>query len=143
MFDNERSHIRLCMAGGIQCSNPNCYSSVNLSMGDAYSMRDCQFIKWKAWSSGADSGFQVRGEHLKKLRRAERGANIFGVFRVKNHDFTPKNHIFSNFKGGGVGGGRVPPLNPPLVLPIVDNMLGVDHALCTLNTSFVHFEKKQ
>jgi hypothetical protein len=22
------------------------------------------------------------------------GANIFGVFRVKNHDFTPKNHIF-------------------------------------------------
>jgi hypothetical protein len=28
------------------------------------------------------------------LRRAEGGANIFGVFRVKNHDFTPKNHIF-------------------------------------------------
>jgi hypothetical protein len=28
------------------------------------------------------------------------GANIFGVFRVKNHDFTPKNHIFSNFRGG-------------------------------------------
>ena len=25
---------------------------------------------------------------------------IFGVFRVKNHDFTPKNHIFSNFRGG-------------------------------------------
>jgi hypothetical protein len=24
----------------------------------------------------------------------------FGVFRVKNHDFTPKNHIFSNFRGG-------------------------------------------
>jgi hypothetical protein len=34
--------------------------------------------------------------HLKKLRRAEGGANIFGVFRVKNHDFTPKIHIFSN-----------------------------------------------
>ena len=32
--------------------------------------------------------------HLKKLRRAEGGANIFGVFRMKNHDFTPKNHIF-------------------------------------------------
>ena len=28
------------------------------------------------------------------MRRAEGGANIFGVFRVKNHDFTPKNHIF-------------------------------------------------
>jgi hypothetical protein len=49
--------------------------------------------------TGADPGFQVReGAHLKKLRRAEGGANIFGVFRVKNHDFTPKNNIFSNFK---------------------------------------------
>jgi hypothetical protein len=28
---------------------------------------------------GADPGFQVRGAHLKKLRRAEEGANIFGV----------------------------------------------------------------
>jgi hypothetical protein len=44
---------------------------------------------------GADPGFQVRGgAHLKKLRRAEGGANNFGVFRVKNHDFTPKIHIF-------------------------------------------------
>ena len=37
------------------------------------------------------------GAHLKKLRPAEGGANIFGVFRVKNHDFTPKNHIFFQF----------------------------------------------
>ena len=28
---------------------------------------------------------------------AEGGANIFGVYRVKNHDFTPKNHIFFQF----------------------------------------------
>ena len=46
--------------------------------------------------SGADPGFQVRGAHLKKLHRAEGGAKFFLVFRVKNHDFTPKNHIFSN-----------------------------------------------
>ena len=47
--------------------------------------------------AGADPGFQARGRaHLKKLHRAEEGAKIFGVFRVKNHDFTPKNHIFSN-----------------------------------------------
>jgi hypothetical protein len=74
----------------------------------------------------------------KKLRRAEGGAKDFGVFRVKNHDFTPKNHIysncggrrenfwgisceksrfyakknhiFSNFRGGGT-----PPLDPPLM----------------------------
>ena len=41
---------------------------------------------------GADQGFQVRGggAHLKKLRRSEVGAKIVGVFRVKNHDFTPK-----------------------------------------------------
>jgi hypothetical protein len=39
---------------------------------------------------GADPGFQVRGVHLKKLRRTEGGAKMFGVFRVKNHDFTKK-----------------------------------------------------
>ena len=46
--------------------------------------------------SGADPGFQVRGAHLKTLHRAEGGAKIVGVFRVKNYDFTPKNLIFSN-----------------------------------------------
>jgi hypothetical protein len=30
------------------------------------------------------------GAHFKKLRQAEGGAKIFGVFRVKIHDFTPK-----------------------------------------------------
>ena len=46
--------------------------------------------------SGADPGFQVRGRggaYLKKLRRAEGGAKIFGVFRVKIRDFTPKKQI--------------------------------------------------
>ena len=40
------------------------------------------------------------------------GMKMFGVFRVKNHDFTPKkNHIFSNFRGGAR---RVqPPPSPP------------------------------
>ena len=65
--------------------------------------------------TGADPGFQVRGEggaNVKILRRAEGGAKIVGVFRVKNHDFTQKNLIFSNFRGGG--GRRVRPLDPPL-----------------------------
>jgi hypothetical protein len=31
----------------------------------------------------------------------EGGAKIFGVFRVKNHDFPPKNHIFPILGGGG------------------------------------------
>ena len=53
-------------------------------------------------TTGADPGFQVRGGgggHYKKLRRAEGGAKIFGVFRVKNHDFMPKYHIFFNCRG--------------------------------------------
>jgi hypothetical protein len=48
-------------------------------------------------NAGADPGFQVRGAHLKRNARAEGGANIFGVFRVKNHDFMPKNLIFFQF----------------------------------------------
>ena len=75
-------------------------------------------------SAGADPGFQVKGGALKKISPsggrcekfwgisceksrfydkkiiffpiAEGGAKIFGVFRVKNHDFMPKNHIYSN-----------------------------------------------
>ena len=58
---------------------------------------------------GRIQDFKLGGAHLKKLRRAERGANFFGVFRVNNHDFTPTNLIFSNFRwGGGGGGGREP-----------------------------------
>jgi hypothetical protein len=64
-------------------------------------------------SQGRIQDFKLGGVHLKKLRRAEGGANIFGVFRAKNHDFTPKYHIFSNFRGRAR---RVrPPLDPPLV----------------------------
>ena len=56
---------------------------------------------------GVDPGFQVRGgAHLKLLRRAEGGAKMFGVFRVKN--FTPKKYIFSNFRGGGGGAPGAP-----------------------------------
>ena len=40
---------------------------------------------------------------------------MFGVFRVKNHDFTQKNHIFSNFVGGARRV-RPPPLDPPLII---------------------------
>ena len=39
---------------------------------------------------GRIQDFKLGGAHLKKLRRAEGGAKMFGVFRVKNHDFTPK-----------------------------------------------------
>ena len=52
---------------------------------------------------GRIQDFKLGGGALKKLRRAEGGAKIFGVFRVKNHVFTPKNNIFSNLGGGGGG----------------------------------------
>ena len=44
----------------------------------------------------ADPGFQVRGGALKKIALSGERREKFGVFRVKNHDFTPKNHIFFN-----------------------------------------------
>ena len=49
------------------------------------------------------SAFQARiqdfklgglGANLKKSRGAERGAKMFGVFRVKNHNFTQKKSYF-------------------------------------------------
>jgi hypothetical protein len=45
---------------------------------------------------------------------AEGGAKTFGVFCVENHDFTPKNHIFSNFRGGAHAG--CTPLDLPLII---------------------------
>jgi hypothetical protein len=66
--------------------------------------------------AGAVPGFQVRGVHLKKLHRAEGGAKILGVFRVKNHDFMPKNHIFSNFRGAHAG--CAPPGSTPALIDV-------------------------
>ena len=70
---------------------------------------------------GRIQDFKLGGGALKKIAPsiffpiAEGGAKIVGVFRVKNHDFTPKNHIFSNFREGVR---RVrPPLDPSLTCP--------------------------
>jgi hypothetical protein len=41
---------------------------------------------------------------------------MFGVYRVKNHDFTPKNHTFSNFGGGGGAPGAPPGSAPDIYL---------------------------
>jgi hypothetical protein len=45
--------------------------------------------------------FKLGGADLKNLRRAEGGAKCFGVFRVKNHDFTPKKSYFFPIAEGG------------------------------------------
>ena len=53
-------------------------------------------MDWKVGeSTGADPGFQVRGGALKKNAPSGGRCENFGVFRVKNHDFTPKNHFFA------------------------------------------------
>jgi hypothetical protein len=46
---------------------------------------------------GRIQDFKLGGAHYKKMRRAQGGANIFGVFRVKNHDLTPKKSYFFQF----------------------------------------------
>ena len=53
------------------------------------------------------------------MRWAEGGAQIFGVFRVKNHDFTPKNLIFSNFRGGARWVPPPPPGSAPAIYTYV------------------------
>jgi hypothetical protein len=47
-----------------------------------------------------DPGFQVRGGALKKIAVNRGRREIFGGFRVKNHDFMPTNHIFPILGGG-------------------------------------------
>ena len=42
---------------------------------------------------GRIQDFKLGGGALKNI------APSGGIFRVKNHDFTQKNHIFSNFRG--------------------------------------------
>jgi hypothetical protein len=64
-------------------------------------------------TQGRIQDFKLGEVHLKKLRRAEGGAKNVGVFRVKNHDFTPKKITFFPILGGAR---RVRP--PPLDLPL-------------------------
>ena len=68
---------------------------------------------------GRIQDFKLGGADLKKLRRAEGGSKNFGVFRVKNHDFTPKNLIFSNFRGVARRVRPPPPPPPPLDPPLM------------------------
>jgi len=68
---------------------------------------------------GRIQDFKLGGANFKKLRRAEGGAKNFGVFRVKNHYFMPKNFIFSNL--WGVGGAQMRPPGSAPVVYINDN----------------------
>ena len=45
-------------------------------------------------NQGRIQDFKLGGGAVKKIAPSGGRREIFGVFRVKNHDFTPKNHIF-------------------------------------------------
>jgi hypothetical protein len=92
--------------------------------------RFCVFVCVCVYYSAADPGFQVRGAHLKKLHRTKGGAKIFGLFRVKNHDFTPKNHIFSNF--------RIPGSAPAIYQHIL-NIRCLPHIAWHINAKWFEF----
>ena len=49
---------------------------------------------------GRIQDFKLGRAHLKQLRRAEGDAKFVWVFRVENHDFTPKKSYFFQFRGG-------------------------------------------
>jgi hypothetical protein len=72
-------------------------------------------------NQGRIQDFKLGRTHLKQLRRAEGGAKILGVFHVKNHDFTPKNHIFSNYRGRALDAPS--PLDPPLLTVTLHQVL--------------------
>ena len=51
-------------------------------------------------TSGADPGFQVRGAHLKKLRRAEGGAKMcWGISCEKSRFYAKKSYFFKFYRG--------------------------------------------
>jgi hypothetical protein len=98
---------------------------------------DCQMDLLKSCLltlQGRIQDFKLGGAHLKKLRRAEGGAKIFGVFRVKNHDFTPKNHIFPILGGARAGCAR--PCIVHLNIPSGEiKMIEIVHLTC-VNVAF-------
>ena len=80
---------------------------------------------WLNSTQGRIPDFKLGGgAHLKNLRRAERGAKICGVFRVKNHDFTPKNYIFSILWGAWCA--------PPGSVPgaSIQKLINIDRRKC-------------
>ena len=74
---------------------------------------------------GTDPEFQVGGGGGGALK-------MFGVYRVKNHDFTPKNHLISNFRV------RPSPGSAPVTQSLVLYACFVDRCLSFCTFSFGH-----
>ena len=61
---------------------------------------------------GRIQDFKLWGAHLKKLRRAEGGAKIFGAFRVKKSRLYAKKSYFLTILGGA-------PAPSPWIRPLI------------------------
>jgi hypothetical protein len=66
-------------------------------------------FKFSLYTIPVYSGFSLDRLYCSQPCPAEGGTIFWGVFRVKNHDFMPKNHVFSNFRGSGVHARCTPP----------------------------------
>ena len=97
-----------------------------MSDADDIALSRC-WCSFSGTEPGADPGFQVREGALKKF--ASSGGwreNCWGI-SCEKHYFTPKNHIFSNFRGGGAGCVPPPPLDPPLSGLVKTGKTGMDN----------------
>jgi hypothetical protein len=72
-------------------------------------------------NQGRIQDFKLEGAHLKKIApRGGRRENLCGISCEKSR-FTPKNHIFSNIRGGGAPGAP-PPGSAPVNSTIVESI---------------------
>jgi hypothetical protein len=88
--------------------------TVNGDINKMSSIRTIFSLYWKrldiiCGDQGRIQDFKLGGANFKKLRRAEGGAKIFGVFRVKNHHFTQKKIISFPILGGSAPCSPSPP----------------------------------
>ena len=92
----------------------------------------------RPYLQGRIQDFKLEGA-LKRIAPSGGRRENVRVFRVKNHDFTPKNHIFPNFRGGAPG---APPLDPPLSSSIyMCSQLYISKHLDTSCTAYISARK--
>ena len=118
------SHVYVCLRWSVMCMCAWAiyFASISIIFQLTFwPVLDNVVVSVFHYIQGWIQDFKFGGAHLNKLRQAEGSVKIFGVFRVKNHDFMPKIHIFSNFRGGGGGEGVHPPWIRPWYRIHVEN----------------------
>ena len=127
-----KSCFRFCFVNG-----PICFQNITIRCFLAFFFFFFFFFR-DALISGADPGFQVRGVHLKKNAPSGGRSENFGVFRVKDHDFTPKKSYFFQFLGGG-GAPGAPPGSAPEYHYTFYNRYSQSLILIIFSIALIHF----